>query len=86
MSDKREQPPKGGLPPMPDKIELAAEKPKMDTKRLIYIGLGLAFFVIVYLIPHFPDAVDPKGAHFALSREGQGSIGLFLLAGAEPPS
>jgi sodium-dependent dicarboxylate transporter 2/3/5 len=73
--------PTGGLPPMPDKIELAKPTPKIDVKRLFFIGLGLTLFALVYLAPPFGDAIDPKGTHFALSREGKAAIALFLLAG-----
>ena len=29
----------------------------------------------------WPDAVDPMGKHFALSKEGKGALAVFLLAG-----
>jgi sodium-dependent dicarboxylate transporter 2/3/5 len=34
----------------------------------------------MYLAPPLPDAVDPSGKHFVLSREGKLALGLFLLA------
>jgi solute carrier family 13 (sodium-dependent dicarboxylate transporter), member 2/3/5 len=72
---------KGGLPPMPDKVHLAKSSPKFDYKRLIFLGLGSSLFLFFYFLPTLPDAIDPKGVHFTLSREGQGAIALFLLAG-----
>ncbi|MCU0690235.1 MAG: SLC13 family permease, partial [Polyangiaceae bacterium] len=72
---------KAGLPPMPERIQLAKVPPQVDWKRLLFILLGLAFFCGVYFYPAFPDAIDPKGEHFVLSREGKAAIALFLLAG-----
>jgi sodium-dependent dicarboxylate transporter 2/3/5 len=43
--------------------------------------LGLFLFAVVYLSPPWPDAVDPMGKHFELTREGKGALALFLLAG-----
>jgi len=43
--------------------------------------LGIVLFVIVYYIPSLPDAVDPAGKHFVLTREGKGALAVFLLAG-----
>ena len=70
-----------GLPAMPDKIQLAKPQVPFDWKRLAFIALGIALFCLVYFTPHFPDAVDPKGEHFVLSREGKAAIALFLLGG-----
>ncbi|MCX6641728.1 MAG: SLC13 family permease [bacterium] len=58
-----------------------ATRQPFDWKRLFFILLGIALFAIFYLSPPWPDAIDPKGAHFALSREGKAALGLFLLAG-----
>ncbi len=52
-----------------------------DFKRLFFLFLGLALFSIVYLSPPWPDAVDPAGQHFVLTREGKAALALFLLAG-----
>ncbi|GAB4348771.1 MAG: SLC13 family permease [Candidatus Abyssubacteria bacterium] len=51
----------------------------IDWKRLLYMFLGIALFAVVYLSPQWPDAVDPVGKHFELTREGKAAIGLFLL-------
>jgi sodium-dependent dicarboxylate transporter 2/3/5 len=53
----------------------------MDLKRLLTIGLGVLFFVVVYYCPPWPDAIDPMGKHFTLTREGKGALALFLWAG-----
>ncbi len=69
-----------GLPPKPGSYELAYPVKKYDWKRLLFILLGLTFFFAVYFSSPWPDAVDPKGEHFVLSREGKAALGLFLLA------
>ena len=53
---------------------------KLDWKKFLYLGLGVLFFVVVHFSPTWPDAIDPQGAHFALSPEGKGAIAVFLLA------
>jgi len=53
----------------------------VDRKRTFFILLGAALFAVVYFMPAWPDAVDPAGKHFSLSREGKGAIAVFLLAG-----
>ncbi|GAB6057449.1 SLC13 family permease [Desulfonatronum parangueonense] len=52
-----------------------------DFKRLFFLFLGLTLFSIVYFSPPWPDAIDPGGKHFILSREGKAALALFLLAG-----
>ena len=49
--------------------------------RIVFMAAGLVLFLAVYLSPPWPDAVDPMGKHFALSREGKGALAVFLLAG-----
>lgn len=85
MSEKEHNPQnphsdRGGLPPMPEDILLAKEKKKINWKRIFFILLGFALFLIVYFSPPWPDAVDPEGKHFILSHQGKAAIGLFLLA------
>jgi len=63
------------------KIYIARVARQIDWKRLAYVFLGLALFCVVYFSPAWPDAVDPKGEHFELTREGKASLALFLLAG-----
>jgi solute carrier family 13 (sodium-dependent dicarboxylate transporter), member 2/3/5 len=54
---------------------------KTDWKRWFFLFLGLALFAIVYYSPAWPDAIDPAGKHFVLSKEGKAALALFLLAG-----
>jgi sodium-dependent dicarboxylate transporter 2/3/5 len=70
-----------GLPQPPPEIVVAESKPAFDWKRVMFIFLGLGFFLFIYFMPSWPDAVDPVGKHFALSQKGKGAIALFLLAG-----
>ena len=54
---------------------------KFDWKRLLFMLMGVGLFAIVYYAPPWPDAVDPQGQHFVLSREAKGALAVFLLAG-----
>ena len=58
-----------------------AETDRINWKRWLYMGIGIFLFVVVYIAPPWPDAVDPGGKHFLLSREGKGALAIFLLAG-----
>jgi len=53
----------------------------IDWKKMGFLFLGIALFTVVYLAPAWPDAIDPMGKHFPLSREAKGAIAIFLLAG-----
>ncbi len=85
MADERPRlrtgpPPEALLPKHPEGVYLAKARPRLDIKRAIFIILGLALFVGVAVSPPWPDAVDPVGKSFALSREGKLALGVFLLA------
>jgi len=41
---------------------------------------GILVFSMIYFSPPWPDAVDPVGKHFVLSREGKGALAISLLA------
>ncbi|WP_320171902.1 SLC13 family permease [Maridesulfovibrio sp.] len=58
-----------------------ATGPGFDFKRLFFMLLGVALFALVYYCPAWPDAIDPGGEHFVLTKEAKGAIGVFLLAG-----
>ncbi|GBC60033.1 transporter [Desulfonema ishimotonii] len=58
-----------------------SEQNTFDWKRYMFIGIGTLLFIIVYYSPAWPDAVDPLGKHFPLSREAKGALAVFLLAG-----
>ena len=60
---------------------IAMEKPKINWSKIGFMLLGVLLFVIVYYSPPWPDAVDPLGKGFALSREAKGALAVFLLAG-----
>ncbi len=62
-------------------IQFTITIPVLDLKRIGFISLGLILFFWLYLTDPLPDAIDPLGEHFALSREGKAAIALFLLAG-----
>ncbi len=68
------------LPLQPESTQLAAITRRVDLRRLFFIFLGVGFFCLVYFSPAWPDAVDPEGKHFVLTREGKAALGLFLLA------
>ncbi len=75
------QSPTGDKAPIaPKEIYLVRVVRHLDWKRLFFISLGLALFCAVYFSPPLSDAVDPKGEHFALTREGKAALALFLLA------
>jgi sodium-dependent dicarboxylate transporter 2/3/5 len=54
---------------------------KRDWKRLAFLSTGIILFALAYFSPGWPDAVDPTGKHFELTREGKGAVAVFLLAG-----
>ncbi len=53
----------------------------IDWKKMGFLFLGIVLFTVVYLAPAWPDAIDPTGKHFPLTREAKGAIAVFLLAG-----
>ena len=60
---------------------MGTEKGTFDWKNQIFLLTGVLLFAIVYLSPAWPDAVDPSGKNFILSKEGKGALAIFLLAG-----
>ncbi|MCG6879435.1 MAG: SLC13 family permease [Deltaproteobacteria bacterium] len=60
---------------------LTDEKSKINWTKIIFLLLGVFLFIIVYSSPPWPDAIDPMGKHFALSKEAKGALAVFLLAG-----
>ena len=52
----------------------------VDWKKIGFLCLGMVLFAVVYLSPAWPDAIDPMGKNFPLSREAKGAIAVFLLA------
>ncbi|MBA3016258.1 MAG: SLC13 family permease [Proteobacteria bacterium] len=62
-------------------VGMAMEKAPIDWKRIAFLMLGVFLFAGVYYSPAWPDAVDPLGEHFVLSKEAKGALAVFLLAG-----
>jgi len=60
---------------------MSLAKTKIDHKRLLFLLLGIVLFAAVYFSSAWPDAVDPAGQHFELTRQGKGSLAVFLWAG-----
>lgn len=58
-----------------------AGKITFNWKRWMFFSLGIVLFLMVYLSPPWPDAIDPTGKHFVLSPQAKGALALFLLAG-----
>jgi sodium-dependent dicarboxylate transporter 2/3/5 len=60
--------------------ELPGAKAPFDWKRVVFIVAGLALFAFIYYSPAWPDAIDPKGEHFVLSKEAKGALAVFAVA------
>lgn len=60
---------------------MVLEKGKFEWKRYLLLSIGIALFAATFYSSPWPDAVDPMGEHFPLSKEGKGAIAVFLLAG-----
>jgi sodium-dependent dicarboxylate transporter 2/3/5 len=61
-------------------IGLAVEKTPVDWKRILFLMTGVVLFAVVYYSPMWPDAVDPLGERFILTKEAKGAIAVFLIA------
>ncbi len=66
---------------MNSSLELSEFSPEINWKRVIFLGLGLLLFMLLYLAPPMPDALDPADTRFHLSLEGKAALAIFLLAG-----
>ncbi len=53
----------------------------IDWKRIVFLLIGLTLFFVVNFSPPWPDAIDPTGKHFILSKEAKGALAVFLLGG-----
>ena len=53
----------------------------VNWKKYLFLCFGILLFAVMYYSPPLPDAIDPGGKHFALTREGKGALAIFLLAG-----
>ncbi len=66
---------------MSSDVAAASEQQGFNWKKYLFLGIGVLLFVVVYYYPPWPDAVDPMGKHFPLTKEGKGALAVFLLAG-----
>jgi len=62
-------------------LGLAVKKEPFDWKRALFLILGVVIFLVIYYAPPWPDAVDPLGKAFPLTREAKGALAVFGLAG-----
>ncbi|MBW2017694.1 MAG: SLC13/DASS family transporter [Deltaproteobacteria bacterium] len=53
----------------------------VNWRKILFLFIGITLFAVVYWAPPWPDAVDPMGKHFPLSKEAKGALAVFLLAG-----
>jgi sodium-dependent dicarboxylate transporter 2/3/5 len=63
-----------------DRTRGAGERVPVDWKRIAFILLGAALFLLAYYGPTLAPAVDPQGKAFPLTQEGKGALAVFLLA------
>ncbi|MEW5796683.1 MAG: SLC13 family permease [Candidatus Zixiibacteriota bacterium] len=68
------------LPRQPEVVVLAEAAPRVNWRRIGFLVLGVALFLVIYLMPPFPDAPDPLGEIVSLSPQGQAALALFFLA------
>jgi len=66
---------------MSNDLVAADEKTKINWTKIIFLFVGILFFIVVYTSSSWPDAIDPMGEHFPLSKEAKGALAVFLLAG-----
>jgi sodium-dependent dicarboxylate transporter 2/3/5 len=60
---------------------LTLQKTTVDWRRIVFLLIGLTLFFVVNFSPPWPDAIDPTGKHFILSKEAKGALAVFLLGG-----
>jgi solute carrier family 13 (sodium-dependent dicarboxylate transporter), member 2/3/5 len=61
--------------------EAIGSRTNINWSKMGFLFLGIVLFAVVYWSPPWPDAIDPLGKHFELSREAKGALAVFLLAG-----
>ena len=64
---------------MTSHLNAASDRDKYRGKRLSLVVAGILIFALIYFSPAWPDAFDPMGKNFALSREGKGALAIALL-------
>jgi sodium-dependent dicarboxylate transporter 2/3/5 len=65
---------------MAENFESAIAESTVSIRQLTFLVIGILLFALVYYSPPWPEAVDPLGRHFLLSRPGKGALALALLA------
>ena len=60
--------------------ELPVTKAPFNWSRAFFLLGGLALFFIIYYCPAWPDAIDPKGEHFILTKQAKGALAVFAVA------
>jgi sodium-dependent dicarboxylate transporter 2/3/5 len=63
-----------------EKVGIATARTPINWSRIIFLLTGVVLFTVVYFSPMWPDAIDPLGEHFVLTKEGKGALAVFLLA------
>jgi sodium-dependent dicarboxylate transporter 2/3/5 len=53
---------------------------KRNSKRILFISIGITLFCLIYFSSSWSDATDPMGKTFELTHEGKAAIALFMLA------
>ena len=66
---------------MSNDLVAAGETTKINWTKIIFLFVGIFLFAVVYTSSQWPDAIDPMGKHFELSKEAKGALAVFLLAG-----
>ena len=66
---------------MSNDLVAADDKTKINWTKIVFLFVGIILFIVVYTSSSWPDAIDPMGEHFPLSKEAKGALAVFLLAG-----
>ena len=61
-------------------FEFKVNNGQLNAKKIIFLIAGISLFALVYFSPPWPDAIDPIGKHFVLSREGKGALAISVFA------
>ena len=61
-------------------VALAPKKTPFDWKRPLFMFTGIGLFIFIFYCPPWPDAIDPMGEHFVLTKQAKGALAVFMLA------
>ncbi|MGD9123716.1 MAG: SLC13 family permease, partial [Desulfarculaceae bacterium] len=59
----------------------SSETKRQNRRRAFFMLMGVLLSAGAYFSPPWPEAIDPDGRQFLLTREGKGALAVFLLAG-----